>query len=268
MVGEIHPIGTATVSRGRTISMSQIARNVGYEVTPIRTGPADASALISPPPPPPPPPPSSPITATVARGRTISVAELASKFEQVKMRPAGVSVSASISQPSSSVLVEKLSPSRLQHEYEAIPSKPVSRSASISSFSSAGTLSLSAPRSEHEVGHGTRTIGSSAFQEVDAQAGARESEPLFQQQGRRVSFAPIDLREAGTVTYRGRDNIDPLRDGLYGRVQRIMFQQVAPAIVGVGVGSAAAVGTLHLLNGSPTSSNVVMTKKVTTDENA
>lgn len=75
------------------------------------------------------------------------------------------------------------------------------------------------------------------------------------EQTRRVSFAtPVDLTEASLPTNHG-DNLNPARDGVFARVQRIIYEAAAPAAVGVAVG----VGIVEFINSTHLNSSSMKT---------
>lgn len=119
---------------------------------------------------------------------------------------------------------------------------PRSRSQSMSAASRIADFKpLSRPRAEPEIG------SSSTLNEAEAWASssgtkelnARENENLLQNT-KRVSFASaVDLGEASQVTNHG-ENLNPARDGVFARVQRILYEGVAPVGIGLAVGAGIA----------------------------
>lgn len=76
------------------------------------------------------------------------------------------------------------------------------------------------------------SASASNFREIDLQ----EHQHLVVKP-KRVSFAAaVDLTDASVATHRGREQLDPTRDGVFARVHRILFQNVAPVAVGAVVG--------------------------------
>lgn len=70
--------------------------------------------------------------------------------------------------------------------------------------------------------------------------GRKDHEPLISGR-RRVSFAPnVDVSSVSIASSHGIENLNPTRDGVFARMQSILF----PATVGVGVGAAVGVGAV------------------------
>lgn len=86
------------------------------------------------------------------------------------------------------------------------------------------------------------------FEEIDIH---REREPLVENP-KRVSFTYIDHREATQNT--NGEQLDPLRDGVFARMHRILNQNAAPiaigAVIGGTIGGVGVAGALELYNAS------------------
>lgn len=107
--------------------------------------------------------------------------------------------------------------------------KPIERvqSESLSSFSTFN-------EAETEVESKRST---SEFKEIEPrERELLEREPLVEKTRRVVSFSPnVDLSSASLSTHRGAENLNPTRDGVFARVQRILF----PVAIGAAVGATA-----------------------------
>lgn len=78
----------------------------------------------------------------------------------------------------------------------------------------------------------------------------RESENLLET-NHRVSFAPtIDLADASRVT--NEANIIPTRDGVFARINQVLFGSLASAAAGIATGA----GIVEIINSTKTLSNV------------
>lgn len=124
--------------------------------------------------------------------------------------------------------------------------KPIQRtqSGSISSLSSFSTL--------NEAEMETRSRARPSTSEL-VDADIREREPILEN-SRRVSFAPrADLSTVSVATNHGPEHLNPRRDGVFARLNRILF----PAAVAVG--AAAGAGAVEIINSTHISRNVAKT---------
>lgn len=78
-------------------------------------------------------------------------------------------------------------------------------------------------------------------------SGFKENEfhPLAEK-SKHVSFTEADLREVSAQTH--NDVLDPTRDGVYARMQRILTRYGSAAVVGTAIGVGGGLAADHFLN--------------------
>lgn len=93
------------------------------------------------------------------------------------------------------------------------------------------------------------SASTSELREVELQ---EHQQPLIENI-RRISFAPeVDIAEATAGTHRGREHLDPTRDGVFARMQRLLSRNAVPFASGVAVGA----GVIELINIIPNSHKI------------
>lgn len=115
----------------------------------------------------------------------------------------------------------------------------------------AATSRLSSFKPNIERVHAEPDVSSSSFHDLDQrpstsaqrEISVSENENLLENT-RRVSFtSTVDLADASMPTHNGM-NLNPMRDGVFARVQRVIFGKLAPAAAGVAIGA----GIVELAN--------------------
>lgn len=129
--------------------------------------------------------------------------------------------------------------------------------------SSTSSSSISTSQHEHIIAKSKPVTSSSAaatsVKEVSFQ---HERAAVLNEIRRLRNFMEINLSEVMTGTHNA--HIDPVRDGVHGRMRQILLRNVAPAAVGSAVGSLIGFGAFELLNLTYVKTGTTTTSTTTT----